>query len=710
MVITIDFETFDPLLKSKGPSCRYKQGALLSAAVQVDDKDCYFYRIQHLKSVKKTANGPELRFSKPDKQALKELRDWFASASEKVFANASYELAWAEADPYKLWNEQIHRESIGDDWLNQGRMYDILIDGVLEQGAKYVSVDELSQKYGLATKPVETLLSAIIARMEKFGFEKEAKIVWKAKGKGRKGKDTKVETDFRAWLWTLSGKDDEEGWRLLQEYNEHDVKVEYSIFKHQQSKPQAEVHRLESLLIPVVGLMQNRGVRIDKRSLQELTKELLIDQEKMRAELERDFGCPVPINMNDEFRAILDDRYNLPRTEQSGAPKADKDTLAGLNEPLIEKYLDLRGISDLLNKFIAMVRRNRYGDVVYPRINQVGIEGGTVTGRFSYQGINLQNQPKPKEIDPTEMRVKDKYASRIRQLFIPYETDHALAAADYSAQEPRMITHWCVEYKAPKHQEDRQVVVDDPYLDYHQNLADAINEEASNEITAGTMPKIARKPVKFINLGIPYGQGASKIKKKMALPGDVADRVWACYEKARPGPMWLLKFCDVLAQRQGYLETVLGRRRNWDAWEVDWSATQKIFRWTRDELVSKKEEAGELKGSLEELREIYPTYRFKRYRTYTTALNLLAQGSAADQTKMAMVKLYYLTKILPYMQVHDEILVSYPKKDVHIPKKLAIIMVNALMLNVPFAVEYEVFKDAWHSEVVLKAKLHGKFK
>ena len=192
----------------------------------------------------------------------------------------------------------------------------------------------------------------------------------------------------------------------------------------------------------------------------------------------------------------------------------------------------------------------------------------------------------------------------------------------------------------------------DPYTDFHQMAADIVG--------------VPRKQAKDINLGLFYGMGTRKLAATLGLELEEAKDLFATYHDKVPFVRQLADYASNRATNRGIIRTLLGRRCRFNKWEPTKYGTWKPLTY---------EEAYAEHGP-----------SIKRAFTYK-ALNKLIQGSAADQTKAAMVALYD-EGILPMIQVHDELDISVKNREQ--AKKIVEIMQTCVDLEVPSVVDAEL--------------------
>jgi DNA polymerase I-like protein with 3'-5' exonuclease and polymerase domains len=311
--------------------------------------------------------------------------------------------------------------------------------------------------------------------------------------------------------------------------------------------------------------------------------------------------------------------------------------------------LEVRKIDKIRNTFIKNMILDK---AVNSRIHCNFNPHGTVTGRFSSNYPNLQQVPaRDPELGPL-----------IRSLFVP-EEEADWICADYSQQEPRVLVH----YAALKNMKTALIVQEHfnkkQDTDFHQMVADMAN--------------IPRKQAKTINLGLFYGMGNKKLASELGLDIDSAYELFNKYHSKVPFVKELSKQVSHVASTRGYIKTLLGRKRRFDLWEPKDSWGEKAYN---------RVEAG----------INYPKQELKRAYTHT-ALNALIQGSSADITKAAMLKIYesdLLNDIDLKLTVHDELDFSVPKNKQKCLSEAIHLMQNAVDLSVPLKIDIEK-GDSW---------------
>jgi len=335
------------------------------------------------------------------------------------------------------------------------------------------------------------------------------------------------------------------------------------------------------------------------------------------------------------------DKLKLPYDQTAtGAPSFTKNFLSQHPNEIAQAIAQAREINKAHTTFIDTILEHEHKGRIHADINQIrSDDGGTVTGRFSYSNPNLQQIPaRSKKIGPL-----------IRSLFLP-EENCVWGAFDYSQQEPRIVVH----YAALSQLQGVSDIVDayrEGDADFHQAVAE--------------MADINRKDAKTINLGLMYGMGKNKLMAELGLLVEQAEKLLKKYHERAPFVKQLIDAVSRRAQERGRIRTIGGRICHFDLWEPASFGIHKPL------------------PHADALSEHGPG--IKRAFTYK-ALNKLIQGSAADMTKIAMVKLYR-EGIIPMIQIHDELDVSVenPKQ----AQKIIEIMEEAVKLEVPNKVDYE---------------------
>ena len=401
------------------------------------------------------------------------------------------------------------------------------------------------------------------------------------------------------------------------------------------------IWELETELFPCLVDMRFLGVRVNEEQALKEKKTLLEQEKQLLHKVKKETDVEVQIWAARSIAQVFD-KLKLPydRTLKTQAPSFTKNFLQNHPHPLVKQIAQAREINKAHTTFIDTILKHAHKGRIFAEINQLrGDNGGTVTGRFSYSNPNLQQIPaRNKDLGP-----------RIRRLFMP-EEGHRWGCFDYNQQEPRLVVH----YSTLQNLYGVGDVLDaykEGNADFHAIVAD--------------MAGIPRKQAKTINLGLFYGMGKNKLQAELGVNKERAEELFKQYHGKVPFVKQLMDSVMKRAQDSGKIRTLLGRLCRFHLWEPNQFGIHKSL---------PHEEA---------LAEHGPGIR----RAYTyKALNKLIQGSAADMTKKAMIELYK-EKIIPHIQVHDELDISV--KDDKEAKKIVKIMESAVELEVPNKVDYE---------------------
>jgi len=408
-----------------------------------------------------------------------------------------------------------------------------------------------------------------------------------------------------------------------------------------------DIFDLELKVLKTIIPMREKGVRVDLEKAERIKIDLEQREKKLLAEIKRQSGISVELwaaeSVSKAFDA-LDLQYN--KTEKTGAPSFTKGFLANHPHQVPKMIVEAREFNKARTTFVDAILKHQVKGRIHAELHPLRSDvGGTVTGRFSYSNPNLQQIPaRHGEIGPM-----------IRSLFIP-EEGTLWGAFDYSSQEPRIVVHYSklMGFRGASDFAEQYSV--DARTDFHQMAADIVG--------------VPRKQAKDINLGLFYGMGSKKLAASLGLEFEDAKELFAEYHDKVPFVRELSDYAINRASRKGVIRTVLGRRCRFDKWEPNKYGSWKPMTY----------------------QEAYAEHgpAIKRAFTYK-ALNKLIQGSAADQTKAAMVALAE-EGILPMIQVHDELDVSVESEDQ--AKMITEIMQDCVKLEVPSVVDAE-FGPNW---------------
>ena len=573
-----------PDLKSKGSGSVIGNGEVVGIAVAVPGRKFYF-PIAH-------GSGPNM----DKKRTLEWFKDTMATPATKIFHNAMYDVCWIKQMGIKI----------------NGIIVDTMIAASL--------IDENRFAYSLNAVSWDYL-----------GYGKsEAALNEAAKARG---------LDPKADMWQLPAME-------VGSYAEKDAELTLSlwqIFKKEIVHQDIEsIFNLETDLFPCLVDMRFKGVRVDSQRAHILKKQLVEQEEKLLLEVKKETGIEPQIWAARSIAKVFDKlSLTYDTTEKTNSPSFTKNFLSEHPNPIVQKIAKAREINKAHTTFIDTILRFEHKGRIHAEINQIrSDQGGTVTGRFSYNNPNLQQLPaRNKDLGPM-----------IRSLFLP-EDGCTWGCFDYSQQEPRLVVHYAALHNFPSVYDVVEEYKENTDTDFHQTVAD--------------MAQIPRSQAKTINLGLFYGMGKAKLQAELGVSKEKAAELFEQYHAKVPFVKQLMNSASNRAQERGQIRTLLGRLCRFHLWEPNQFGMHKAM--THEDA----------------LREHGPG--IKRAYTYK-ALNKLIQGSAADMTKKAMLELYK-EGIVAHIQIHDELDLSV-ESEAH-AKKIIEIMENAISLEVPNKVDYE---------------------
>ena len=409
----------------------------------------------------------------------------------------------------------------------------------------------------------------------------------------------------------------------------------------------SHIFDLETSLIPLMIDMREKGVRVDLDKADLVRKDLRSKVRDYKAEIKRKTGIAIEPWASASVATVFD-KLDLiyPKTE-TGSPSFTKQYLNAHPHEVAKMIVKLREFDKADSTFIDSIMRHEHKGRIHTEFHQLRSDGGgTVTGRFSSSNPNLQQFPAR---DPDIKKA-------IRGLFLPEEGEK-WGSFDYSSQEPRLLVHFASAVPERFKHNVVDTIVEEYNsgdVDLHQMVAD--------------LAGISRKEAKVVNLGIMYGMGVGKLSTQLDITKDEAKELLSAHQTSVPFVKQLALLASQRAEEHGQIRTILGRKCRFHLWEP------RSFEYNK---ALPLEEAKKKYGGVGMLRRAF-TYK---------ALNKLIQGSAADQTKKAMVDCY-AEGLKPLLTVHDELCFSIESQEQ--ADRIVQIMETGLQLNVPSKVDAEL--------------------
>ncbi len=394
---------------------------------------------------------------------------------------------------------------------------------------------------------------------------------------------------------------------------------------------------IELPLLRVLAEMELEGINLDEDFLKGLSTDLDTDIINLEKAIYEEAGEEFNIASPKQLGEILFGKLKLidkPKKTKTGQYSTAEDVLSYLakDHKIIADVLEYRGLAKLKSTYVDALPEQ-----VEPstqRVHTDYMQTVAATGRLSSNNPNLQNIP-----------IRTERGRQVRKAFIPRNEEYVLLAADYSQIELRII--------ASLSQEDTMMDAFKNGEDIHASTAAKVFNVPLEEVT-----REQRSNAKTVNFGIIYGVSAFGLSNQTDLSRteskELIDAYYKTYPKLRNYMSELVDF----ARENGYVETVMGRRRY--------------------------------------LTGINGSNQVVRGAAERNAVNAPIQGSAADIIKIAMINIHrklsegnYKTKML--LQVHDELVFDVYKPELEAMKSLIKTeMENAFTMDVPLDVEVGV--------------------
>ena len=467
--------------------------------------------------------------------------------------------------------------------------------------------------------------------------------------------ELKAETDLNEAAKAHGVDPKMEMWMLPAEhvgyYAEQDARLTYLLwqrFKHEIFKQNLNtIWQLEKNLLPTLIKMRKKGIRVNVEKAEQLQQQFAVKEKNILQQIKKLVGKDIDIWAARQIAFAFDKLgIDYPKSPKSKEPSFTQNWLVNNDTEISKLIVSAREINKFHNTFLNSIMKYEYKGRIHAEINQLRSDnGGTVSGRLSMSSPNLQQLPaRNKEFGPL-----------IRGLFLP-EEGYKWGSFDYSQQEPRLVVHYASSigegYEGSQELVEAYANAD---ADFHQTVADLVG--------------IDRKQAKTIGLGLMFGMGKNKLANLLGLGFDEASALIGKFNRRAPFVKMLSDRCMKKANEEGVIRTKLGRKCRFDMWEP------------RDFGIHTPE-------TFENASAKYGANNIKRAFTYK-ALNRLIQGSAADQTKQAIVACVDLG-YLPLLQIHDELCFNVQEDDV---KKIVRAMEDCVKLNVPSVVDVAIGDD-----------------
>ncbi|MBI69845.1 MAG: DNA polymerase I [Phycisphaerae bacterium] len=432
-------------------------------------------------------------------------------------------------------------------------------------------------------------------------------------------------------------------------YASEDVDITFRLWNVIEPKLQSEgLYKLyaevEMPLVRVLASMQLDGIQVDADTLEEQRGVLSARIDELKLDIEK--ASPYPFNP-DSPKQLSEVLFNNKSDEKPGLGlkpikkkgksfhSTDMEVMGKLSDdpsvktPLPSLILEYRQLTKLVNTYLVGLKEaiNARTGRIHASFNQTG----TSTGRLSSSDPNLQNIP-----------IRSEIGRAMRKAFIP-KKGFSFVAADYSQVELRMLAHLSGDKALIQAFEEGQ--------DIHKAVASQVFDTPFDEVTSDQ-----RSDAKAVNFGIVYGITKWGLARQLQCAVDYADDIISEYKSRFKGIDSFLGDCVSFAEKHGYVETILKRRRY--------------------------------------ITQIDATNQQQRMLGERLAINSVVQGSAADLIKVAMNQVqdaFTYSSVQLLLQIHDELILEVPSgESKEVEQHLVNIMESAMELDVPIVADASI--------------------
>ncbi len=397
------------------------------------------------------------------------------------------------------------------------------------------------------------------------------------------------------------------------------------------------LNKVELPLVRVLAAMELAGISLDVPYLNNMATQLEHEAQQLAQRIFDQAGETFNLASPKQLGPILFDKLKLvdkPKKTKTGQYSTAEEVLSTLakNHPIVADILEWRSVQKLNNTYVSALPQevNTHSNRVHTVYNQAV----AATGRLSSNHPNLQNIP-----------IRTPRGQQVRKAFVAKDNQRVLMAADYSQIELRIIAS----------------LSEDPSMVAAFNNNEDIHAATAAKVFGVPLEQVSREQrsqAKTVNFGIIYGVSAFGLSNQTTLSRSEAKALIETYYENYPNLKSYISEQVDFAREQGYVATVLGRRRY--------------------------------------LKDINSRNAIVRGAAERNAVNAPIQGSAADIIKIAMLRIYdkmreQQFKAQMLLQVHDELVFECPQSELDALTKLVKTeMENAYKLHVPLTVDVGV--------------------
>jgi DNA polymerase I-like protein with 3'-5' exonuclease and polymerase domains len=503
-ILSIDIESKDPELTTKGPGTHRGQGFICGVSIGRETPQgdlCHYLSLKH----------PDTPINKRERNS-KILKDILKSNVTKLGTNIAYDIEWLNHEGYEVG----------------GKYNDVqYAEPLLDEYARSYSLKALAKKYTVSGKKTDVL--------ENYN-------------------------NIMGW----KGKPIENIWRMPEsvagEYGITDVILPLEIFSKQRRSLERQnlldLYELEISLIPLLLQMRRNGVRLDVDRLNLVTMQTADKHWSLKKELFAWAGTEFNPGSSAQLAKLFDSRgipyprkppttHMIMQGKQEGNPNIDKMALNKLKDahPICKLILEYRHYDTMINMFLSPYHDMLIEDRLYCSFHPLRSDHyGTVSGRYSSSKPNLQQVSAIKEEEHEDDGLDSLKGQVIRSLFIP-EEGHTWGKSDYSQIEYRIIAHYAQGKGAISLREQYNY---DPDTDFHKYIQDNTGFD--------------RRTAKRLNFGGAYGMGIPSAAQLFGWAMEEAEMFMNTYHNTAPYIKETRNSVSRVAKQRGHIFTLLGRK------------------------------------------------------------------------------------------------------------------------------------------------------
>jgi DNA polymerase-1 len=396
-------------------------------------------------------------------------------------------------------------------------------------------------------------------------------------------------------------------------------------------------YNIEFKLINVLYDMEKAGFKIDAEVLNKLSSKFNEELDELTKKIHELAGTHFNINSPKQLSEVLFEKLELKPVSKKKSTGIDVLNKLSDSHPIIDHIIRYRQLSKLNGTYLEGLKK-----LVDPKTNLVHTDFKqtiTSTGRLSSTEPNLQNIP---------IRTED--GKKLRKMFVSRFDNGVLVTADYSQIELRLMAHYSEDEKLIKAYKEGK--------DIHTKTASDIFGVKESEVTSEQ-----RRDAKAVNFGIIYGISDYGLSQNIGTSRQEAKEYIQKYFENFPGVENFMQSSIERAREQGYVSTLMGRKRN--------------------------------------MTNINAKSYMVRQASERAAMNMPLQGSASDIIKLAMIKVFnklqekqLKSKLI--LQVHDELILDVPQEEKDtVIKLLKQEMETVVDLEIPLTVDINFGKN-WY--------------